>query len=282
MLAKLQMFFRRMLRRELPLLLSWKRIAAAALVPAGILLFFLFFLEPNGTDRYRSSWRSIRLCGYALCVIVPSLAVHGFDLWIYRRQKGSWTLVNAICSRIFTLFGIINASYLYNAHVVNSVSVSSEEWSYFFLHFGLPYAVLLLPPLIYVEQRWAGVQPRDTEKGQFPGVDPNTLANTTICIQGKNNEEQLIVPASAFLYAEALQNYVSIVFLNADVPAQLEKRVFRATLAEIFGQIPMATRIHRSYVINPVHLLRVETNKRKRLAYLAHLDTPLPVSAERF
>ena len=283
-LAKFQLSVRNALCSELPLLLSWKRIAIATLLPAGILLFILFFLEPNGTDRYRSEWRSLRLSGYALCVILPSLAVHSFNLWFYRCQKNTWRLANEICSRSFTLLGMVSASYFYNAFIVNNVRVSLAEWTYFLLHFGLPYAVLLLPPLIYVEHWLTGAQKHGrlgSEHQKIAAEEVHSDVNT-ICIYGKNNEEQLKIPAAAFLYAEALQNYVSIVFLSgSEVPAKIEKRVFRTTLAEICLQIPTASRIHRSYLINPQHLLRFETNRRKRFAFIRHLEQPLPASAER-
>lgn len=96
-----------------------------------------------------------------------------------------------------------------------------------------------------------------------------------LTIRGRNAQDRLELAPAQFVYAEALQNYVTVVFLDGD---QLDRQVMRATLAEIARQLPEALRIHRSFLVNPQHVLSMPGNRRKRMAIVRFVGQPLPVS----
>jgi len=98
----------------------------------------------------------------------------------------------------------------------------------------------------------------------------------TITITGKNNEEKFELPFKNFIYAESQQNYVSVYYLKH---GELKTIVIRNTMKEVNRQIRKAIRIHRSYIVNPLHLKKIKGNARKRFAIIRHVKKPVPVSA---
>ena len=58
--------------------------------------------------------------------------------------------------------------------------------------------------------------------------------------------------------------------------------MLRITLAQLKSQLPFAEQIHRSFLINPIHLKRIEGNARKRTVHLAGIPEALPLSAKYY
>jgi len=149
--------------------------------------------------------------------------------------------------------------------VVNFESPSFEEWSFHLALIGLPMIVLLAPFAVLLHT-WFQFR---AEQQPFAGMD-------TITITGKNNEEKFELPFKNFIYAESQQNYVSVYYLKH---GELKTIVIRNTMKEVNRQIRKAIRIHRSYIVNPLHLKKIKGNARKRFAIIRHVKKPVPVSA---
>lgn len=228
-------------------------------------VFITLFLEPHGTDRYEASFRTLRLSGYALCFLVPFVGIHALDRWIFRLQGNRWYIYNELISKPLLILAITALSYLYNHLVINEITPTLSGFVTHLIHYGLPYLPLLVPPAIYLYRKL----------GRQSWAAPPGPADELV-IQGRNRDERLTLASENFLFAEAQQNYVTV-FHQRD--GAIGEHMIRATLSEVHRQVPLAVRVHRSYLVNPEHVVAVEGNVRKRVVHLAEVDRPIPVSA---
>lgn len=256
---------RRVLGQEYPFIGQWWRAAVIAAVLAAQVLFILFVLEPRGTDRHQGPGRALQLAGHGWCFAAPYLLMHACDRRLYRRRGQSWRLGDLLLSGALLVCVVVGSAYFYKAIAIDRLTPSFAGGLDFGLYYGLPHVLLISPLAAFLETRLATTRP--------------DAANGVLAIRGRNAQDRLDIDFARFVYAEALQNYVTLVFLKDD---RLDKQVMRATLAEMAAQLPAALRIHRSYLVNPDHLLSMEGNRRKRLAKVRFVDRPLPVSPEFF
>lgn len=228
-----------------------------------LLVFIVLFLEPSGTDRYTASFRTLRLSGYGLCVLLPFLIVHGLTRWWVDRRGAVWRLGHEILALIVLILLMINACYAYNAIVINNLAPTFGDWWAFTIGIAIPYFPLLVPPSLLVRRA-------------IVAVLGDRVGEERLVLVGRNQDDRLRLAPSDFVMAEAEQNYVIVSVLRR---AHLEKRMFRATLSEIEAQLPGAVRVHRSFLVNPERVQAVEGNARKRFARIDGSDERVPVSA---
>jgi len=251
-----------MLRRPMRFVDSWWLPLGMGATLGAILVFILLFIEPMGTDRYQASFRTLRLAGYSLCMLLPFLIVHGLSRWWVERHQSVWRLWHELLSLALLVVLIFNLSYVYNALVVNERGLDFRVWLDFVTWVTLPYLPLLVPPGLLVRRALIAIL------GDRSGEE-------RLVLQGRNQDDRLRLAASDFLFAEAEQNYVTLHYLQR---GRAEQRLFRSTLADIESQLPNAIRVHRSFLVNSGRVQAIEGNARKRTARLAGSDREIPVS----
>src|SRR5690606_9139494 len=151
---------------------------------------------------------------------------------------------------------------LYNVRIINHVAPTWQHWVDYVVHIALPHSAVLLPVLALLAVLLID---------RYPEPAPGT--GRPLVIRGRNRGEVLRLSLEEFVFAEAQQNYVSI-YRRAD--GSVHKDLIRAPLSEVERQIPGAVRIHRSYLVNPAHVVRVDGNSRKREVVLDGLERRLP------
>jgi hypothetical protein len=250
------------LKRPLRFVDSWWLPVGLGCATGAILAFIVLFMEPMGTDRYSASFRTLRLSGYGLCVLLPFLLVHALTRWWIERNNAVWRAWHELLTTTLLVTLIFNAAYLYNAVIVNEISLSLERWIDFITWTTIPYLPLLVPPALLIRRAII------VALGERTGEERRI-------VQGRNQDDRLRLAASDFVFAEAEQNYVTLHYLRHGKP---EQRMFRATLAEIEAQLPGAARVHRSFLVNTERVETVTGNARKRRARLQGCDREVPVS----
>ncbi|MEN1726934.1 MAG: LytTR family DNA-binding domain-containing protein [Pseudomonadota bacterium] len=251
-----------MLQRPTRFVDSWWLPLGLGATTGAILVFILLFIEPMGTDRYEASFRTLRLAGYGLCVLLPFLIVHGLSRWWVERTQSVWRVWHELIGLALLIVLIFNLAYVYNAIVINERGLNLRIWLEFVTWVTLPYLPLLVPPGMLVRRALISLL------GDRTGEE-------RLVLQGRNQEDRLRLAASEFVFAEAEQNYVTLHFLRRGQP---EHRLFRSTLAEIESQLPDAVRVHRSFLINGARVEGIQGNARKRAARLNGSDREIPVS----
>ena len=244
---------------------SWRVALLMGSMLGALLAFIIVFLEPSGTDRYQAPWRNLRLSGYGLCVLLPWLLVHALNRWRHRQVAGQWTVAREIQSLLILLPLVLLSAYFYNVYVVNDRQPAWNDALMWMLHIGLPYLpLLLLPGVLLRRLLHAHAHYRLHQVG---------LAT----VRGHNRKERLRFAASDFVCAQAQQNYVTLYYLQGEA---LKQQMFRLTLAELEQQIPSSQRVHRSWLVNPLHILAILGNARQRQLRLRHVQQAIPVSTK--
>ena len=86
------------------------------------------------------------------------------------------------------------------------------------------------------------------------------------------------IPVKQIKYIEALQNYVTIGFINRE--GQLQKQTERATLKSILATTKESSilRTHRSFLVNQQAIINTVGNSQGLLLTLSDCDKKIPVS----
>lgn len=230
----------------------------------------LIFLQPFNTDKSTISYKNLRLAGYALAILIPILALHPLENYIYKVQKRRWYPINEILYALLNLFVMLSVSYLYKWVVMDDMQgLSWNGWKGFMSYAGIPFIPILGPLWIYFRMRLGTIQLATSHEED----------NKQIVLRGTNKYDELILKADSFVYARAQQNYVIIVFVQDDI---VKEEMLRATLTIIKKQLPHAHQVHRSYLVNLKFLEAVKGNSRKREMVFTLPLEPIPISQKYF
>ena len=257
---------RRLWRRPLRFEADWRLPLALGAAVGGLLVFVVVFLEPWGTDRYQSSWRSLRLSGYGVCILAGFLIVHALDRYRWFRAVGRqprWRVADEVFSKGLTVAALAALTYAYNVWMVNQISASWSGFGYWLVFIVAPSLVVVSVPAVWVHRR---VSRRLAERRQRRG---------TIVVRGRNRDERLRLKPSDFICAEAQQNYVDVHIVADD---RAEPRMLRTTLIDLEQQIPGAVRVHRSWLVNPDRVEQVLGNARGQRLRIESFEREIPVS----
>ena len=78
------------LRRDIPFPFGWRNTLILGGGMGAMLVTITLLLEPFGTGRYEASWRTLRIAGYGVCVVLPFLVCHDLDRLLYAWQGRRW------------------------------------------------------------------------------------------------------------------------------------------------------------------------------------------------
>lgn len=255
------------LNRELPFDRSWLHISINSLLTGSLVAYIIVFLDPFDTQEYQAEYRNVKLAGYALWIILPILISHRLNLLIYNRTGEKWQIKVELISVVSIVLAILTCSYIYNVWVVNEVyfNPSVKGFYLFSLNFGLPTLSLIIPLYLFI---------------RHSHIIPKVLHSLRSKIQyieltGDLSNDRIKLNVDHFFYAKAQGNYVEIYYQEHN---EQNKALIRTTLSSIHEQIPNAIQVHRSFLINPEKVLRLEGNSRKRKVILKGVTSPIPVS----
>ena len=255
----------RFLNREIPYVMTPKRVLVISSLIASLFLFMIFFLGASETQMYDASFKNLRLAGYSLCFILPFFLFYGIELSIFRKS-GQWTLLYEWLSKSLLVVTILSAAYFYNVWVISQIVPNFYNYGYFMLHYALPYLPILLPVAFILHRRYIKLD--DSAVDEEKNIE-------RLIIKGRNQDEEVELIKTEFVLAEAQQNYVTIAFWQ---DGEFKKEVIRATLKEVQDQLPFAKRVHRSFLLNPAYLKKTEGNMRKKVGVLTIDNITIPFS----
>lgn len=224
----------------------------------GLAIFaVLAVFQPFGTYIFEHNLKYLVLAGYGLLVplaalvIRESIALWRPDYfsparWTFRRELG--------LTGLLVLLSIV-ASYFYH-HLAIGGRLSAAGFLVF-MAYALTTALLPLAVLViwrFFEVKSHLVASEFSEKlARMP-----VSSDPTLVLLGENKFEKLTLLRPELLYLRAADNYVEI-FLLKD--GQVQRLMLRATLAAIVQQLEgqdSFQQVHRSYVLNFEHRLRLE------------------------
>lgn len=249
---------------------SWKSTLFIGLIMAAVFSFILVFLQPFDTYSVEMSYKNLKLTGYSIPIIFSLLVIHWFENKWYQKTY-RWNLINEVLVMFFGTAIMTVLSFIYLNHVVNPTALPWSDFFPWLKVFGLPFIPIFLAFWVYLRFNFSKIKLSKTSKLKDPFVR----------ITGDNANEVIEIQWSQFLMANSQSNYIEIFTLDTD-SNRANKDMIRGTLSSLIAQLPDATQVHRSFVINLDHITKLEGNMRKGGCYLKGIDEKIPVSPKHF
>lgn len=255
------------------LVIDTRRILVAGTIATAALLF----LRPFGLASYPSS----RVVPLILSFSAVSVAVALLNALLRPRlfAEERWTVGRHILFSLWNLLAIA-AAILLVARSVGLVSITLRD---FVLFAAVTVAIGAIPVTIetLATQVWLlkTALARSREVNRAIGSTGTKSGNRHVRITSRTGET-LELSMREFVYAEAAENYVRV---YRESSTQSTAVLLRATLTEIGEQLgdAGAIRCHRSFVVNPERVTRVQGNAQGYRLTLAGADKTIPVSRGR-
>ncbi len=261
-------------------------------LPALLVFFILYFLQPFGISRMEDS-KLLILLGYML-VSVAMLAVMVyvlpaiFPVWYHEER---WTLGKELLSTLLLC-----------------VLITLGNWIYTALVFGIPlnlhllcicllWMVVIGPFPFVLFMLWnRNLQLRHNlheavemnarlAARLHDGVQEQALSQpaqkmaATVVLDGET-KENLTLAVCNLLYVESEGNYVRLHYLSAgdNAPATKLLRLTLKQVEESFAAYPDIIRCHRAFVVNLCRVMKVTGNAQGYRLHLEGCEAEVPVS----
>lgn len=199
------------------------------------LYLFLALIAPFDAATLPLKIRIFLMIGYGVVFCLMYLACIPIQNWWYQR-KGSWGWRDE--SAFVALFCIVCLPACYRYYITDWVN---GDWGFtrFSLEIFLPTLVVVVPALImsrhYLLRRL---------------VSPANDMLKPLQLSGDNKLDVLHLQAEQLIALSAANNYVSVHYWDGDSNS---KKLLRTTLKKLQTEVPHLVRVHRSWLVNPIH-----------------------------
>lgn len=266
----------------------WKTV----LLPALLVFFILYFLQPFGISRMEGP-KFFILSGYMLVsAAMLSVVVYVFPaIFPGWHCEERWTLGKELLSTLLLCVFVTLGNWIYTALVFDislnlhllgicllwMVIIGPFPFVLFMLwnrnlqlHHNLREAVELNARL--ADRLRAGVQ------GQV-SLQPTQKMADTIVLEGETKESLTFVVGN-LLYVGSEGNYVRLCYLptTADTPVMKLLRLTLKQVEESFAAYPDIIRCHRAFVVNLCKVTKVTGNAQGYRLHLEGCEVEIPVS----
>ncbi len=239
--------------------------------------FFLYTFQPN-FDGYPHN-KFFLCCRFGIITIVVGFLYEVLLTYVLKinRTDASWTLLKWIISMLVLIIFITIGNYSFIKYLNQDIT---WHLTGFLNMLYMTFVIGLFPTLL------SGllIQMRAIKNNESHAKDLNTHIvptqnNNTFLRLASSNEKQILeLSNQEILYFESMQNYVAVYFYQNQ---QIEKELIRNTLKNIELQVQNSNllRCHRSFMVNPNQVEKVEGNAQGLKLKLRHLDdVQIPVS----
>ena len=203
-------------------------------------------------------------------VIAIALAVFEFIISpiVFKENRLSVVLVRITTELVF----IAAVVYLYY-----NILGNFHDWSFrSFLGFVFNISVMSIIPvgiiLLFYNYR------KTKRAYQLLELQPQlTLNEKYVSLESSNKKDAISITINDFLYIEAQDNYISVVYLEK---GSIKSKLLRATMKDVEAQLSseFILRCHRSYIINLNKVSKVIKEGHQLKLYIPELGSPLIAS----
>lgn len=238
-----------------------------------ITTLFLYVFQPSGISDLEDNKFWICL-GFG---IVGTLSYYFYEFIFiqiikFKKTPIHWTFGKWILYSIGFLFFISLGNFLY----IRIFVFGYIQWNLFpymiygVFMFGVPIVAMICLMSLQQEKKYQLIAANINQQQTTTSKAPTLSLITDVSIFG--------IPTQQIQYIEALQNYVTIHFLNEQ--GQLQKQTQRATLKSILVDTEGSSivKTHRSFLVNRQAIIDASGNSQGLLLTLSDTDKKIPVS----
>jgi len=257
---------------------SFKRSIKNAITAGIIVAVLLTLYKPFGIHQLQTNYRFLKIAGFGLPCVIPILLADYFRHFLLVRKKlnKQWCIGYEILIWIpmLLLIGIFNLAYLYYIlGFIFPVSFSWEMELYTFLIGMIPCTVLLL------KEQGFSVNLQQMLEVQSISKTTDTKEKK-ILYSLRTERETLDIEPKNLCLIKAEANYVEVTHCKSE--AHPRQDLIRMSLKEAEKQLIEQglnfPKCHRSYLVNTMHIARVEGNSQGLTLHLDRGLLKVPVS----
>lgn len=262
----------------------------SVLIPGLIAFLLILIFAPFGFAVLEFANRAILSVMFGLISCFGVVMVIGLLKWLAPSfmQEENWTVgkemiliitaVSGICLLNFALILVLGLSEtpiyeLFKLVVLYTIGISI-----------IPVTVLILfEQFIHQRKKLQQAQnlTQQLRKRSASGADSSKTLIDTITFKAENGNVELQLQPEEILFIKSDGNYVDVHFQLTGEKAQ--KKLIRNRLKNFIPVLPSVTffQCHKSYIVNKIHITRVEGNARNLELILRGIDQRIPVSRSK-
>lgn len=163
------------------------------------------------------------------------------------------------------MFFLLGSSlcFVYNTLIINHKSIKIAGFFFWIITYALPVFVTMLP-IIYFSKKI-----NFYEKFYYTFFPK-------IKLTGDNKSEELIIDPKSLVYAQAMENYVTVYYIEND---SLQNIIFRNKLKNIEEQSRgILQNCHRSFLVNEQFISKIIKEGQKQFLVLRIENIKIPLS----
>lgn len=234
-------------------------------------VFVLYVFQPFGISTLEEGKFWICL-GFGVMTFLAAVTYEFVvgQLFHLKASRGQWTFWKWIVNNFMLMLVISLANFLFARLVI----FGYIQWEFFP---DMMYGTLMIGvvPIILLGA-WAMISQERRNLGVATELNNRSAQETST--EDLSEVSVFDIPLSKFRYAEALQNYVKIGYVDDD--GHCVTKTERATLKQLLAEANRGNvvRSHRSFLVNRSAIISAEGNAQGLLLTLADCDISVPVS----
>lgn len=218
-----------------------------ALCLASWIFVFLNFTEPLDVNEFNKSEKLLYLPLYGLLGGLMYIFLVPFQAKLYKLKNSFWSIQSEL---LFLFVFILEATIVLRVFYL-MVVVPNEpnpySFSYQLTNIILPAIATILPFVIVARYGFGKYREKKLEK-------------TKIEIKGEGTYDGLKLFLEDLICIQSSDNYVEISYLSGK---EVKKSLVRNKLSVLSEELSELIRVHRSYIVNPIHFIQYKTEKGK-------------------
>jgi DNA-binding LytR/AlgR family response regulator len=247
----------------------------------GVFLFILFF-QPFPLDEIDFNNRLLLIVGLGLIVFLFMVLVRFFVRWLKQKyeQSASEYGLSAFMGG-FIILVLSSVAFAFYLRYVGAVKIS------FYIMIKIILICLVAPVALWQYDSFKELKLQNSlllhEKEIIPGKverPEDEYITKTIEISSENSSENLTLLLSDIAFIKSADNYIEIVFREANV---FRKKLLRNTLKNIEQQLRQYsnfTRCHRICIVNTHYIEKLNRNYSNHWITIKGFDERIPVSIQ--
>ena len=242
----------------------------------GVFIFlFLSFFSPSGMDELGSKLylytAYFGLVTFVVIVLFESALVYVLKL---KRDDESWTFWKWLVSVLVLIGCIAIANYFLQCFLFNSFEF---YWRRLRETISTTYMIGLFPTFFFGALNLQNKKLKNQAVASAYQPDKNLADTNETYLKIEKDGKDIRITHSEILFIEAMQNYVSIHFVNEN---GLQKIVQRIPISNIEKDLDsnLIIRCHRSFIVNKSRIITITGNAQGLKLSLEDTDSQIPVS----